>query len=302
VTVLRDELKPVREALEAQYAKLAAAVRNKDYDAFMALRTSDFSTVALKGGPQSTEQMAARTRLLLQVIQPPIDVKFIIVELNVKGDEAVATVRQLFSRMQQVAGQLRRLETAVTQDETWVRTPGGWKLKFVANERDLLKSVDGKPVDPLKPSDPNAPAYDPGTAGHTENHQARQIGQAEQEVRKLERAWLDAYERRDVEAMNRIVADDFTITFPNGQMQTKAQIISSLKGSAAAAGPSPKFYTEDVRSRAYGDTVILIGRVIAEWEQNGKKVREESRYTDTYVKRQGGWQVVASHLSNAPKP
>ena len=136
--------------------------------------------------------------------------------------------------------------------------------------------------------------------GQIANPQSQQVSQAEQEVRRLERAWLDAYERRDVEAMNRIVADDFTITFPNGEMQTKAQIISSLKGPAA--GSSSKFYTEDVRSRVYGDTVILIGRVISEWEQNGKKIREQSRYTDTYVKRQGRWEVVASHLSNAPKP
>jgi uncharacterized protein (TIGR02246 family) len=148
----------------------------------------------------------------------------------------------------------------------------------------------------------NAPAYNPSAAGQTENPQTQGISQAEQEVRKLERAWLDAYERRDVEAMNRIVADDFTITFPNGQMQTKAQIISSLKGAAGQAGSSSKFYTEDVQSRVYGDTVILMGRVISEWEQGGKKVREQSRYTDTYVKRQGSWQVVASHLSNAPKP
>ena len=44
---------------------------------------------------------------------------------------AVATVRQEFSRMQLVAGQLRKVETSVTQDETWVRTNEGWKLKFV---------------------------------------------------------------------------------------------------------------------------------------------------------------------------
>jgi hypothetical protein len=59
-----------------------------------------------------------------------------------------------------------------------------------------------------------------------------------------------------------------------------------------------RFSTEDVRSRTYGDTVILIGRVITEYERDGKAVKEQSRYTDTYVKRNGQWQVVASHLSN----
>ena len=118
------------------------------------------------------------------------------------------------------------------------------------------------------------------------------------EVRKLERAWLDAYEKKDVEAMNAIVADDFTITFGDGSMQTKPQIIESLK---RPGGSSSKFTTENVQSRSYGDTVILIGIVVSEWMQNGEKKTDRSRYTDTYVKRNGKWQVVASHLSNATK-
>lgn len=124
------------------------------------------------------------------------------------------------------------------------------------------------------------------------------VSPSEQEVRKLERAWLDAYEKRDVAAMNTIVADDFTITFSDGSMQTKPQIIESLK---RPGGSSSKFYTEDVRSRQYGDTVILIGLVVSEWKQNDKPMIDRSRYTDTYVKRNGRWQVVASHLSKMGK-
>ena len=117
------------------------------------------------------------------------------------------------------------------------------------------------------------------------------------EVRKLERVWLDAYEKKDLASMNAIVADDFTITFTDGSMQTKPQIIESLK----RPGGSNKFRTENVESRSYGDTVILIGVVITEWTQNGEEKIDRSRYTDTYVKRNGNWQVVASHLSKATK-
>jgi uncharacterized protein (TIGR02246 family) len=132
--------------------------------------------------------------------------------------------------------------------------------------------------------------------------QTLQGSEAEQDVRKLERAWLDAYEQRDAKAMDTIVADDFVITFPDGSMQTKSQILDSIKVPPNPASPSLKFYTEDVRARVYGDTVILIGRVATEYLRDGKTVKEQSRYTDTYIKRQGRWQVVASHLSNAPRP
>ena len=135
--------------------------------------------------------------------------------------------------------------------------------------------------------------------------QKSSVTKAEAEVRKLERQWLDAYEQRDSEAMERIVADDFTITFPNGAIQTKPQIMRMIKSARSASQPKIRFYTEDVRSRAYGDTVILIGRVVSEYEREGKTVKDQSRYTDTYVRRNGRWQVVASHLSNveeAKKP
>jgi uncharacterized protein (TIGR02246 family) len=122
---------------------------------------------------------------------------------------------------------------------------------------------------------------------------------AGQAVQKLERAWLDAYEQHDEKAMDAIVAEDFTITFPNGSIQTKAQIMAGIRTPRSSTGPAMKFHTEDVQARVYGDTVILIGRVVTEYQRAGQPTsKEEQRYTDTYVKRNGRWQVVASHLSN----
>ena len=115
--------------------------------------------------------------------------------------------------------------------------------------------------------------------------QQPKLTRAEEEVRKLEREWLDAYEQNDGGAMERIVADDFTITFPNGAIQTKPQLMAMVKSPRRAGQPRMRFH-------------ILVGRVVTEYERDGKTVKEQSRYTDTYVSRGGRWQVVASHLSN----
>ena len=125
---------------------------------------------------------------------------------------------------------------------------------------------------------------------------------AEEEVRKLEREWLDAYEKRDADAMNRIVADDFMITFPNGSLQTKPQLMAEIRQARKPTDLAPKFSTEDVKARMYGDTVILTGRVVTQVRRGDNDVREQSRYTDTYVKKDGRWQVVASHLSSVAEP
>ncbi len=119
------------------------------------------------------------------------------------------------------------------------------------------------------------------------------------EVQDLERVWLNAYEQHDQKAMDEILGDDFLITFPDGSSQNKVQVVSSLKAQTGSSRPTTKFYTEDVKARVYGDTVVLTGRVVAEWQREGKPLAKElSRYTDTYVKQNGRWQVVASHLSN----
>ena len=128
--------------------------------------------------------------------------------------------------------------------------------------------------------------------GHVASHP-----NAADEVKALERAWLDAYEQRDVEAMKRIVADGFTITYPNGSVETKEQVVKAL---AEAKGTSPKFSTEDVAAAVRGNTVVLTGRVITEGQRaDGQAYRSASRYTDTYMYLDGRWQVIASHLSQA---
>ena len=114
------------------------------------------------------------------------------------------------------------------------------------------------------------------------------------EVKKIERQWLDAYEKHDSAAMDKIVASDWTGTFPDGGVQTKDTVMRMVKSPRPPEMPGPKFHTEDVKARVYGDTVILTGRIITDWPGGGK---QEARYTDTYVKRNGSWQVVASHMS-----
>jgi len=126
----------------------------------------------------------------------------------------------------------------------------------------------------------------------------KDLSESETAVIKLQRQWLDAYENRDAAAMERIVADDFTITYPSGDVERKPQIIAFLTRQRDPAKPGPKFTTADVESRVYGDIVILIGRVTMESVRGGQTTRETSRYTDVYRKQKGRWQVIASHLSN----
>jgi ketosteroid isomerase-like protein len=119
---------------------------------------------------------------------------------------------------------------------------------------------------------------------------------AEQELLNLQREWLDAYQKHDATALERIEADDFTLTEGDGKVTTKAEDVASVR-NAKPPQPDDAFDVEDVKVRLYGDTAVLIGRVIIKYRNRGKLVAEQYRYTDTYLKRRGRWQVVASQLT-----
>src|SRR5262249_14754554 len=53
--------------------------------------------------------------------------------------------------------------------------------------------------------------------------------QTERELLNLEREWLDAYVRRDAAGVDRVEADDFTIIYPDGNTNTKADEMAEFK-------------------------------------------------------------------------
>lgn len=136
----------VRREIEDAYRKLARAVETKDFDAFQALRVPEFATIPPDGVPSPAARMAERARGLLERIQPPITTTNDILTLTTRGDEAIATVRQKFTRQVVIDGQARTVHTEVTQRETWRKTADGWKLTFVDEVRDNVRMQDGKPV------------------------------------------------------------------------------------------------------------------------------------------------------------
>jgi ketosteroid isomerase-like protein len=134
----------VRREIEEAYARLAKAVETKDFDAFQALRVAHFATIPPDGVPKAGPSMAERARGMLARIQPPITTTNDVLELTVRGSDAIATVRQTFTRMQPIEGTPHEIHTEVTQRETWTRTSDGWKLLFVDEVRDHLTLDDGR--------------------------------------------------------------------------------------------------------------------------------------------------------------
>lgn len=140
----------VREELEAQYGKLAAANERKDIAAIMALKSDTFYTIGPQGELNDRVSMEAYSRRFLEPLRPPIHITQTILDLKVSEHELVAivTIQQQVSRFRELDGALRKVETSVVQRETWVKQNGEWKLQFVDDVRDGKTLVDGKPWPP----------------------------------------------------------------------------------------------------------------------------------------------------------
>lgn len=124
---------------------------------------------------------------------------------------------------------------------------------------------------------------------------------ARDQLARAERAWLDAYDDDDREVMSQTLADGFTITFPDGTVQTRQDVIDGLdpddSPDADGSEDDRSHYTEGRAIRVIGRTAILSGVYVNPGDDGEPDVR--MRYTDTWMWLDGRWQVVASHLSSA---
>src|SRR5437879_11494600 len=91
---------------------------------------------------------------------------------------------------------------------------------------------------------------------------ARLFGQSatdEQEVRRVEKAWLESYLSHDAAIMDKIEAEEFRIVYPDGTIVTKAQELAAVKKPHQPRDRELKVSTEDTTVRFYGATAVATG-------------------------------------------
>jgi FKBP-type peptidyl-prolyl cis-trans isomerase FkpA len=119
----------------------------------------------------------------------------------------------------------------------------------------------------------------------------------EQALRDLERQWNEAFKNRDKDALDRILDDQFIFTDDDGQISNKTQYIDSVMQAIKVES----YKLDDLTVRVYGDACVVAGRWTGKFTVDGKNASGEFRYTDTFVRRMGGWRVVASQDTRIQK-
>jgi ketosteroid isomerase-like protein len=111
------------------------------------------------------------------------------------------------------------------------------------------------------------------------------------QIKQLERAWNQAEARHDAAAVTNIVADTLTYIDFDGSIMNKTEYVRDVTKTAYQAD---HLYDEGLNVVVYGDAAVVTGIYRETGTSKGKPYVHRVRFTDTWIKRGGVWQCVAS--------
>ena len=108
---------------------------------------------------------------------------------------------------------------------------------------------------------------------------------------QLEHDWDAAFHRHDAAFIDRILADEFIITYDNG---ARADRTVELKLAASLNENIESSTLDEFIVKEFGNTAIVWFTLQLVGPVKGERVRTVYRYTDVFVLRDGRWQCVSS--------
>ena len=124
------------------------------------------------------------------------------------------------------------------------------------------------------------------------------LSPAEQEVVNASLAIRAATLKRDMEAWPRYIADDCIFSTDDGTLVTKAKTIEYYKKFPAEYDRSND--PHDFVVRLYSNTAVINYRVTVHEQFGDSDIISEMRMTETYIKQNGSWLLVAKHWGTIP--
>lgn len=162
----------------------------------------------------------------------------------------------------------------------WVKRDGEWKNVFLAEN---LPDAFTETYRPVTPSDLQVE--------QAITQSANSQSDAERYIRESESRWAEAVANGDVSIVQRILADDYIgVDAGDGHLYDKAEAISFIREHYSEFISN---HLNEVKVRFFGNTAIAQGS--ESWERRtGEPRRGRFVWTDTWVLRNGQWQIVAA--------
>ena len=110
-------------------------------------------------------------------------------------------------------------------------------------------------------------------------------------VLALENAWNHALEAKDTGALNMLLANTFVSVDIDGSVASKGEFLASIKSPDYQPSQA---VTEQSSVQVHGDVAVVVGVFRIKGVAKGKPYVHRERFVDTWIKRNGAWQCVAT--------
>lgn len=128
--------------------------------------------------------------------------------------------------------------------------------------------------------------------------QSKADAATEKELVAIAQELFDAVAIGNKAPWEKYLADDMIYTDENWEILTKKDLVDGLR--PLPTGYSGSIHIAKLQSRINGDAAILSYRAMEEETVFGQKLAPTYLVTDTYFKRNGHWQLMATHVIVMP--
>ena len=120
----------------------------------------------------------------------------------------------------------------------------------------------------------------------------------EEELLKVEKGFVDAIAKNDLEAIERFVTDDWIIINADGGIIEKERFLEVIKSGALT---HQMMESDDIRVRVYGDSAVVSALTRSKGKFMEQEFTTHERSTDVFVRHEGQWRCVLTQLTGFTK-
>jgi ketosteroid isomerase-like protein len=125
------------------------------------------------------------------------------------------------------------------------------------------------------------------------------VGTAKRELRsqieRLERRWMDAVRDRDMEFLDRLLGEEFTLTTgrPGAPVRTREEWLQITRDRYSIE----QYEFDRLDVFPYGHVALARSRYRQRGAMDGEDRSQAFLMTDVFVRRDGRWRAVTRHIS-----
>ena len=112
----------------------------------------------------------------------------------------------------------------------------------------------------------------------------------ERAVLDLEEGWAKAVVKRDAATFKRLLAPGFVYT-EDARVMSGEELTREV---TAGSDTVTEARNEELRTHPFGNTIVVTGWLVLRGHGGGKPFDRRFRFTDTWLKRNGQWQIIAA--------